>query len=578
MYQSRHARHAFILSVLALMLCFCMLIGTTYAWFTDSVTSDNNEIVAGNLDVALDYYKDGAWTTVEGATDIFDPDARWEPGRTEVVYLKASNIGTLALKYVLAVNLNGETAATNVKNETFKLSDYLMFDIVADKKPGDFATRADAIAATTDAKTLQESLIGNINEDGLVKGELEPVGEGNVSEKYVAVVLWMPTDVDNSANTKPGTAAPTLDLGVSINATQFNDEDEKDSFDDEGYDAGATLPSFSGKGSYTITQPSSSYMVEVRSNATNSKIASFEVPASALADGVTKIDTSVEETDEIDANIIVKEGETMKAYEIEVIGLKDDNTDLVTVQIKLAEAETEIDKRTIAIYHVTDNGNTELIDSNTITYVKETGYVIFKTASFSPYAIVYTEGITVGGDDTTEPEAIVEDITDTYNEEIVWGSYGQWSPNKDVDPNPSLDVIYSFKAPHTKDNVLTSAYAGWYCDFYVKLDCALGANEIFLGGNYGIFGWVGFHNGDIELPANTEIALLGSVTNNPWTYEQVVKNVGEFLCGVSDVDDALEGATFTVTLRLTNPDNEAQTIDAAVIEHVFEASAPAVGE
>jgi len=98
------------------------------------------------------------------------------------------------------------------------------------------------------------------------------------------------------------------------------------------------------------------------------------------------------------------------------------------------------------------------------------------------------------------------------------------------------------------------------------------------GGNYGSFGWIGFHNGELELPANTEIPLLGSVTNNPWTYEQVVKSVGEFLCGVSDVDDALEGATFTVTLRLTNPENEAETHDAAVITHVFEASAPVVGE
>jgi len=571
MYQSRHARHAFILSVLALMLCFCMLIGTTYAWFTDSVTSDNNEIVAGNLDVALEYYKDGGWTTVEGANDIFDPDAKWEPGRTEVVYLKASNAGTLALKYVLAVNLNGETAATNVKNETFKLSDYLMFDIVADKKPGDFADRAAAIAATTDAKTLQESLIGNINEDGLVKGELEPVGEGNVSEKYVAVVLWMPTDVDNAANTKPGTAAPTLDLGVSITATQLNDEDEKDSFDDEGYDAGATLPNFSGTGSYTITLPAVAYEVEVRSNSTNAKIAAFNVPAAALAAGVTKIETSVEETDEIDANIVISDGENAKSYDIEVEGLKDGNTEMIKVYIKIAEAGTELNS--VVVYH-----EGVALNSDVVTYDKASGYVIFQTDSFSPYTVVYKDGPATPGSDTTKPVAIVTDITDTYDEEIEWGSYGQWSPNPEVEENPSLDVIYSFKAPHTAANVITSAYADWYCDFYVKLDRDLGANEIFLGGNYGSFGWIGFHNGELELPANTEIPLLGSVTNNPWTYEQVVKSVGEFLCGVSDVDDALEGATFTVTLRLTNPENEAETHDAAVITHVFEASAPVVGE
>ena len=49
------AKRAFFLSILALMLCFMMLIGTTFAWFTDSVSSDNNTIQAGNLDVELAY-------------------------------------------------------------------------------------------------------------------------------------------------------------------------------------------------------------------------------------------------------------------------------------------------------------------------------------------------------------------------------------------------------------------------------------------------------------------------------------------------------------------------------------------
>ena len=44
-------------SVLALFLCFAMLLGTTFAWFTDSVTSANNIITAGNLDVDLKYAK-----------------------------------------------------------------------------------------------------------------------------------------------------------------------------------------------------------------------------------------------------------------------------------------------------------------------------------------------------------------------------------------------------------------------------------------------------------------------------------------------------------------------------------------
>ena len=46
-------KRALFLSFVSMFLCFTMLIGTTYAWFTDSVSSGMNTIVAGNLDVEL---------------------------------------------------------------------------------------------------------------------------------------------------------------------------------------------------------------------------------------------------------------------------------------------------------------------------------------------------------------------------------------------------------------------------------------------------------------------------------------------------------------------------------------------
>ena len=109
----------------------------------------------------------------------------------------------------------------------------------------------------------------------------------------------------------------------------------------------------------------------------------------------------------------------------------------------------------------------------------------------------------------------------------------------------------------------------WECDFYVSLDRDLGENEIFLGGNYGSFGWVGFHNGNVTLAANEEIALLGSVTANPWTYSQVKEYVGTFICGVGAVDEDLLGATFTVKLRLTNPEKKTEFYDVATISYTF---------
>ena len=99
-------KRALVLSLLSLLLCCSMLVGTTFAWFTDSVTSGKNRIVAGNLDIELKYSKNfDTWTTVEGTEDLVDPDALWEPGRTEVVYLKLSNEGTLVLKYNFAMTV-----------------------------------------------------------------------------------------------------------------------------------------------------------------------------------------------------------------------------------------------------------------------------------------------------------------------------------------------------------------------------------------------------------------------------------------------------------------------------------------
>ena len=69
----KSTKRSLFASVLALILCVCMLIGTTWAWFTDEVQSGVNQIVAGNLDVEL--YAGN--TKVTEATKLFDDVALW---------------------------------------------------------------------------------------------------------------------------------------------------------------------------------------------------------------------------------------------------------------------------------------------------------------------------------------------------------------------------------------------------------------------------------------------------------------------------------------------------------------------
>ena len=109
-------KRALISSVVALLVCFSMLIGTTYAWFTDSVTSAGNVIKTGNLDVEM-YWADGTqavpsdengWTDASTGA-IFDYD-NWEPGYIQVRHIKIANEGSLALKYKVSIVANGEVS------------------------------------------------------------------------------------------------------------------------------------------------------------------------------------------------------------------------------------------------------------------------------------------------------------------------------------------------------------------------------------------------------------------------------------------------------------------------------------
>ena len=112
MTSSKATKRALISSTLALLMCVAMLIGTTFAWFTDTASTAVNKIQAGNLDVDLEMSTDGTnWESAEGKTLTFKTkDDRaadqilWEPGCTyELPQLRVVNKGNLALKYKIQI-------------------------------------------------------------------------------------------------------------------------------------------------------------------------------------------------------------------------------------------------------------------------------------------------------------------------------------------------------------------------------------------------------------------------------------------------------------------------------------------
>ena len=92
---------------MSIVLCAVMLAGTTWAWFTDSVTNAGNKIQAGTLDVSLLAAKSdgaggyGALADVSGSAEPIFKDENWEPGYSTGVKLAVKNNGTLSLKYKL---------------------------------------------------------------------------------------------------------------------------------------------------------------------------------------------------------------------------------------------------------------------------------------------------------------------------------------------------------------------------------------------------------------------------------------------------------------------------------------------
>ena len=113
MTSSKSTKRALISGALALLMCVAMLIGTTFAWFTDTASTAVNKIQSGKLDVALEMSNDGTnWESAEGKTLTFKTkDNRaadqilWEPGCTyELPKLRVVNKGNLALKYKIYIN------------------------------------------------------------------------------------------------------------------------------------------------------------------------------------------------------------------------------------------------------------------------------------------------------------------------------------------------------------------------------------------------------------------------------------------------------------------------------------------
>ena len=197
------SRNALVTSIISLLLCVSMLVGTTFAWFTDSVVSGNNVIAAGNLDIEL--YNDG--NKVTSQTNLFD-GVKWEPGVVDYENFTIENEGNLALLYDFAMNWGDY----NTLAGKYNLTQILKVAMVDKHVSGD---RAAAIAAGEAAGWKSLS-------DWSFSGEMTSKGE---AKDFALIIYWKPSDADNNWNVQNGKTLDKGDhlyvnLGINLQATQ----------------------------------------------------------------------------------------------------------------------------------------------------------------------------------------------------------------------------------------------------------------------------------------------------------------------------------------------------------------------
>ena len=363
MSNTKSTKRALLSSVMAIVLCLAMLIGTTFAWFTDSASTAVNKIQSGTLDVALemktgtDDQGNDIWVNAEGQTLSWKKAAGastgepvlWEPGCTyQLPELRIVNKGNLALKYRIVVNgIVGNAKLLEVISFTY----------------GNGININDEVALAPNAAT----------EGIIIKGHM----------------------AESAGNEYQGLSIDGI--GITVIATQFTYE--HDSFDNQ-YDLDAALQvNAKGVGDIPVTDTSSENAAEVSDEKTISSgdmavtyPAGVKLSNTGAVTGNTDKKTTVEQKFEYKGDtpsvamsgISIDDGKAVASYELTLPVAVDNNTP-ITVTINYAKGLTGVQ-----VYHsgtlLTSTANA---NGESAVYNAATGVLTLVLKHASPIDVVY---------------------------------------------------------------------------------------------------------------------------------------------------------------------------------------------
>ena len=176
------------------------------------------------------------------------------------------------------------------------------------------------------------------------------------------------------------------------------------------------------------------------------------------------------------------------------------------------------------------------------------------------------EGFTFGFEDLVPPAAPNATVTrmdpmtlTAADEYMVW-------PNGDDTIDRPLQAVVNFQANETEEEIKGTYYEKWLVDFNLEFDGlangTITADDCYLAGNYGSFGWIVIPTDGLELAEDTKYPVV-SAYDATLNYKDICKSVKNFTAAIHVAPAILEANpdfTVTLTLVMTDPENANKTL------------------
>lgn len=364
MSNKKATKRALLTSITALAMCVVMLVGTTFAWFTDTATANVNKIQAGKLDVALEMFDtaQGKWVTAEGKTLNFVKAAGgenqailWEPGAEyKLPELRVVNNGNLNIKYkveVTGIQMNRQPVAG-----VFDLNDVITW------KADGLTLGTEATLNPTESKAFtisgkMDTAAGNDYQGLTINGVSITVYATQATGEYDSTR----NDYDTSAGYS------VVVLPKTANATMSKDTTE------------------------------SKYEYEAADGTVKA-----EIPTNAVVANETPTVSIRPVADAATGKFVVDAGNGTEkvAYEISISNIAAGSTELAKVSFKLGAGLTNVALKHENLVMTSKSSEADLTTADTFYYDAATGMVTIAVDHFSVFSVTYAAPVATIGSTT----------------------------------------------------------------------------------------------------------------------------------------------------------------------------------